>query len=125
MKTSHTSSITIILFLVLAIGCKKDDPAAPGGCNFTFKGKSYTSNVADCKSNSLTGLNIGSWILTMDVGAGIVGFDLQGSSSGGSYVGTGSVSKSGNTVSFNTEIEDNAGDSGFIVGKCTCTQGSL
>ncbi|MEJ0054788.1 MAG: hypothetical protein WDN75_03540 [Bacteroidota bacterium] len=53
---------------------------------------------------------------------GDIGFD-DGSNS--TYVGTTTLTKTGNTVSFNTTMENDDGDSGAISGKCTCSVGSL
>src|SRR6185295_17768051 len=93
--------LSICMILLLDLGCSKSsDPGASAGCNFTFKGKTFTSSIAVCDNKQLNGTN-GTWILAIRPDGKEVGFD-DGSATGYSYANANAtsttVTKSGNTV---------------------------
>ena len=117
---------TVMIFCIIAfaLSCgKSSDPKAATGCNFTFKGKNYSIATAGCDKGTISAYN-GTWLITMIPSDGSIGFD-DGTSTTSTYVATTTLIKNGSTVSFNTTVTNNDGDSGVISGKCTCSVGTL
>lgn len=128
--------VGILSILLVSVQCsKKEDPAPTPGCNFTFKGTSYTFQVSVCDDNPTIGGQFNSGtnltatyalLLTKDGSAdGIVFTDVASLTAYGSSVTGGShtITISGNTWTFSGTLVSSIDNTitGAISGTCTCT----
>ena len=115
------------MIIVLLVSCSKssDPGTGSGGCSFTFKGKTYTSTVVSCgagNQSSSSGSSATGWVLSIETSGKYIGLQITD----GPYDNdNATLTKSGNTVTFNVKVENVSGDSQTINGKCTCSLGSL
>lgn len=138
------------LLILLAFACSKDDdaaaPAATGGCTVTFKGTTYTFNIAVCvdptagSGTTVDGLSAANttgtqgFVIARDTSDPTFDSitittntaDATGGSTYSASVGLTSqpsITRNGKSWSFNgtaAKLLDNA-DTGAISGNCTCT----
>jgi hypothetical protein len=125
------------LLLLAALGCSKE-PAPLVGCQFTFKGVSYSFSTAICQtvagvpalqSSSTSTSPLQELILTQGSSTGVItpaylSFHLNANDPNTFYTATGAaptINVSGKTWNFSGTLLNTAADAGTISGACNCT----